>query len=100
MYLRTPSTARGWAARLSLVAGERQGCQAVLSDLADCAIQKFDDVQDFLSGCVPLYTGTKLEYTSGIRRCNDLCFRCLCMLHFFLQQFERRFCLCDVVDTG
>ncbi len=57
-------------------------------------------MEDLLIGMVDRGSGTQLQEASGIGGGDDRGTRGLGVLHFFRQQFERRFRLRDVVDSG
>jgi len=67
---------------------------------AHAPVEEFDDVEDLLIGSVNRGSGAKLQQATGIGGCDDRGARRLGVLHFFREQFERRFRLRDVVDSG
>jgi hypothetical protein len=66
----------------------------------EASVEKFDDVEDLLIGAVNGNSRTQLQEAAGIGGCDDRGAGGLRLYHFFRQQFKRRFCLRDVVDSG
>jgi len=70
------------------------------SSCADAPVEEFDDVEDLLAGAVNPDSGAELQEAAGIGGGDNRGASGLGAVHFFGDQLQRCFGLCDVVDSG
>ena len=66
----------------------------------DGAVEEFDDMEDFLMGMVDVDADAELQQAARVGGDDGLGTSGFDVSHFLGEQFERCFCLCDVVDSG
>ncbi len=67
---------------------------------SDSAVEKFDDVKNFLAGFEEFGAGAQLQDASRIAGNDGRSAAGLSTLHFFLQKLHGRVGFCDVVNAG